>query len=118
MTCKVVWPNVQSSKNIFLCRELTCKVQRFQVQLICGIRRWSTLVSLNLSPKKNGLQCFCAPISIQLELKPCKGHLQTCRPWICASVNQTGHWRIIHIPLQSSTSSTFNFSFISNLTQT
>ena len=35
------------------------------MQLICGVRRWSTLVSLHLSPKKNGLQCF----SIQLELK-------------------------------------------------
>jgi len=57
-------------------------------------------------------------IEDELKLKLCKGHLQTCRPWICASVNQTGHWRIIHIPLQSSTSSTFNFSFISNLTQT
>jgi len=52
-------------------------------------------------------------IEDELKLKHCKGHLQTCRPWICSSVNQTGHWRIIHIPLQSSTSSTFTFSFIS-----
>ena len=56
----------------------------------------NTSVSSSQSQEEWATVLLCANfnsigIEDELKLKPCKGHLQTCRPWICASVNQTGH---------------------------